>query len=79
MGKRYETGVNFFTCANLDMNVFFPEDEVKCKWCRFLQHNDGLDRDKCGLTNEILVSREIIGIHCPLTIMNEVKVEDMKK
>lgn len=75
---RFDRGVSSYTMANLDLNVFFPEDEVKCKWCRFIQHYDGLDRDKCGLTNEILFSREIIGNQCPLVIINEIKVEDMK-
>jgi hypothetical protein len=38
-----------------------------------------MDRDKCALTEEILVSREIIGFRCPLTIINDVKTEELKK
>ena len=76
---RFDRGVSSYTVASLDMNVFFPEDEIKCKWCRFVQHYDSLDRDKCGLTNEILFSREIIGQQCPLTIINQVKTEELKQ
>ena len=76
---RFDHGVESYTIANLDLNIFFPEDQVKCKWCRFIQHNDSLDRDRCGLTNEILFSREIIGNQCPLVIINEIKQEDMKQ
>ena len=78
MAKRFDSGVSYFTVANLDMNVFFPENEFCCKWCRFLQHNDGLDRDKCALTNDVLYSREFIGQNCPLTIINEIKTEELK-
>ena len=78
MGKRFETGVSYYTVADLNLQVNFPEDEVKCKWCPFIRHYDGLERDKCQLTEEILVSKEIIGVKCPLVIINEVKTEDLK-
>lgn len=78
MGK-FDRGVDSYTFAEVTIEVAFPEDEVKCKWCRFLRHYDGIDRDKCGLTEEILYSRELIGYNCPLTIINNVKVEEMEK
>ena len=79
MGKRFETGVSYYTVADLNLQVNFPEDEVKCKWCPFIKHYDGLDRDKCGITEEILFSREIVGTSCPLTILNTVDAEELKK
>lgn len=78
MSGRFDKGVTYYTVANLDWNVFFPEDEVKCRWCPFLKHYDGMDRDKCGLTEEILVSKEIIGRMCPLVIINDVSEEEIK-
>ena len=75
---RFDKGVSYYTVAECDIQVNFPEDEVKCKWCRFLKHYDGIDRDKCSLTDEILFSREIIGHRCPLTILNDVKAEEME-
>lgn len=75
---RFDNGVNSYTFAEGIVEVAFPEDEVKCKWCKFMTHNDGLNRDKCFLTGEILFSRELIGQKCPLTVINEVKTEDLK-
>jgi len=76
---RFDKGVTSYTFAETTIQVAFPEEEVKCKWCPFLRHYDGLDRDKCGLTEDILFSKEIIGCNCPLTILNQVKAEEMKK
>lgn len=78
MGKHFDGGVSYYTVADLSLQVHFPEDEVKCKWCPFLRHYDGLDRDKCQLTEEILVSKEITGVRCPLVVINEVKTEELK-
>lgn len=78
MAKRFDTGVKYYTFAECEIQVAFPEDDVKCHWCPFLKHYDGLNRDKCGLSNEILISTEIIGQNCPLTIINDVKTEDLK-
>ena len=77
--SRFDKGVTRYTTCNLDINVYFPEDEVKCKWCQFVKHYDNLDRDKCGLTDEILFKREFTGLKCPLTIINEVESEVMKE
>ena len=77
--SRFDKGVSYYTIADVTFQVSFPEDEVKCKWCPFLRHYDGMDRDKCALTEEILVSREIIGFRCPLTIINDVKTEELEK
>lgn len=74
---RFDQGVSSYTFAEGIVEVAFPEDEVKCKWCKFMTHNDGLNRDKCFLTGEILFSRELIGQKCPLTVINEVKTEDL--
>ena len=72
---RFDKGVSYYTTAEVTIEVSFPEDEIKCKWCPLLKHYDSIDRDRCQLTDEILVSREIIGSRCPLVIrkMNELK------
>lgn len=76
---RFDKGVTSYTFADVTITVCFPEDEVKCKWCRFLRHYDGIDRDKCGLTEDIIFTREFVGQNCPLTIINNIKTEDMEK
>lgn len=78
MGK-FDKGVTNYTIAECTINVSFPEDEIKCRWCPFMKHYDGIDRDKCGLTDDILFSKELRGINCPLTIINTVSEGDLKK
>lgn len=70
--SRFDKGVTSYTVCNLDMNIYFPEDEIKCKWCPFVSHYDSLDRDRCQLTSEILYTKEFTGRNCPLTIMNTI-------
>lgn len=78
-GKRFDQGINSYTVCNLDINIYFPEDEVKCKHCPFLVHYDSIDRDRCTLTQEILHTREFTGLRCPLTILNQVEAEELKQ
>lgn len=74
---RFDNGVTRYTTCNLDINIYFPEDEVKCKWCPFLRHYDSLDRDNCQITHETIYTREFTGLKCPLTILNETNSEDV--
>lgn len=76
---KFDKGVSYYTFAETTIQIGFPEDEVKCKWCRFLKHYDSIDRDKCGLTEDILYSTELRGINCPLVILNDVKTEELDK
>jgi hypothetical protein len=76
---RFDKGVTSYTFAEATIQVAFPEDEVKCRWCPYIRHYDGIDRDKCALTEEILFSREIIGYKCPLTVINRVDVEELDR
>ena len=75
---RFDRGVTSYTFATAEIQVAFPEDEVKCQWCPFLKHYDTINRDRCQLTDEILFSRELIGQRCPLTIINQVNAEELK-
>ena len=75
---RFDKGVSYYTFADLSIQIGFPEDEVKCKWCRFLKHYDSMNRDKCGINDEIIYSTELIGQNCPLVILNQVKTEELK-
>ena len=75
---KFDKGVSYYTFAEATIAVGFPEDEVKCKWCKFLRHYDNLDRDRCALTEDILYSRELRGFNCPLVILNDVETEELK-
>lgn len=79
MAKKFDKGVSFYTYADLSIQIGFPEDEVCCHWCPFLRHYDSLNRDKCAITEDILYSTELRGIHCPLVILNDVRTEELDK
>lgn len=79
MAKRYDNGVTSFTYATAEIQVAFPETDVCCRWCPFLKHYDSMDRDKCGITEEILFSKEYRGYKCPLIILNTVDVKEIQK
>lgn len=68
--KSFDKGVSFYTEATLRSVVSFPEDDVKCGWCRFLR-KDNEGRYRCRLTEEILYSIECIGAGCPLDFGEE--------
>lgn len=74
LAGRFDRGVSYYTDCKLEMMVHFPEDEVKCKWCPFLRHYDNIDRDKCGVTDEILYSREFRGRRCPIQLPEDVGI-----
>lgn len=79
MAKKFDKGVLFYTFAEATIQISFPEDEVCCHWCPFIKHYDGLDRDKCSLTEDILFSKETRGRNCPLVIINSVETEELDK
>jgi len=79
MAGRFDKGVLWYTICNLNINVAFPEDCVQCEFCPFIKHYDNLDRDKCGLTGDILYSRKYRGENCPLVITNTTQTEEENK
>ena len=63
----FEDGVTYYTRGRAEFNVFFPEDKVVCKWCRFCRHDNGEERHVCRLTNEILYEvNKTRGRECPI-------------
>lgn len=67
----FEKGVNYYTKGIAIMDVFFPEDQVKCYWCNFCRKDD-MGRYFCRLTNEMLYSPTLgLGNDCPITIIEK--------
>ena len=63
--KQFPDGVSFYVNATVDIG--FPEGDLCCHWCPFLQSDYKLDREKCGKTGEILIApKHQIGYYCPL-------------
>lgn len=78
MAGQFDNGVPFYTVGNLDINVYFPGNEVCCQWCPFITHSESLNRDSCRVTGNTIYSRKTVGARCPIVIMNTVKEIDQR-
>ena len=63
---RFDKGILWYTTAIANIAVAFPEDDIKCRWCRFLRADEANNRHFCRLTDDVLYSIEIIADSCPL-------------
>ena len=62
---RFDKGISYYTKGRAQIDVFFPEDEVKCKYCQYLRVVEGLGH-RCKLTEDVIYSTEHIGRRCPI-------------
>lgn len=60
---RTDNAVTSYTHATVD--IFFPNNEVCCKYCPLLET---YSREQCRRTGELLVNIYARGIWCPLQI-----------
>ena len=73
MAKSFENGVSFYTEGKIELSVFFPEGDVRCKWCPFCRAEESLGRFWCRLTNKMIYNPNYAGLPdgCPITIKKE--------
>jgi hypothetical protein len=69
---RFDKGINYYTKGTAHIDVYFPEDEVKCKYCIYLRYIEGLGY-RCKLTEDVIYSVEHIGKNCPIIFEGEIK------
>lgn len=72
----FDKGVDFYTFADLETRQGFPENEVKCRWCRYCKEEFGLKRHICINTHEMLYSIDTRGQECPLINFRKVEKGD---
>lgn len=73
---RFDKGISYYTKGTAVVDVFFPEDEIKCKYCQFLRYIEGLGY-RCKLTESVIYSIEHIGRDCPIRF-DGLEVEEKK-
>lgn len=71
---RFDKGINYYTKGTAHIDIYFPEDEVKCKYCIYLRYIEGLGH-RCKLTEDVIYSVEHIGKNCPIVFDGEIKEE----
>lgn len=74
MAGRFDNGVLYYTKGYIDVN--FPENEVKCKYCRFFRCIEDSKQFRCNYNNAVLYSKEHIGVDCPIRFEGEIKEEE---
>lgn len=76
--KDFKNGVDFYTVADLNIKIGFPEKEAICGYCPFIKSEFDLKRHRCLVTGEMLYSLETRGDNCPLVFTGEIE-EKIKK
>lgn len=68
----YQSGVQRYTVGTVTVSNGFPNDEMRCKWCRFCHTDDSMrKRERCIITEELLYDINFIGTRCPMTFTKE--------
>ena len=70
MPKSFEKGVSFYTHGTATIDIYFPENDVRCKWCDFCYPESDMGRFRCRLTNHTVYNPNYAELpeFCPITI-----------
>lgn len=74
MAKLFENGVLWFTKGQLTLDVYFPENEVRCQYCPFCRSDGDLNRYFCKITGKMLYNPFVPDLPggCPITVTGEI-------
>ena len=72
--KKFESGVKWYTTGQAVVDIYFPEDDICCKWCPFCRSESDLGRFWCRLNNKMIYNPFTgIGDNCPIDFESEEK------
>lgn len=69
--SRFDKGISYYTVGTATIAVPFPEDEVACRWCKFLRPDTDCGRFFCRLTDDVVYGIAKIADTCPLTFKED--------
>ena len=64
--NKFTKGVSYYTTLTLTDEVNFPENDVCCGWCKYLDKIIKLDRYYCKGTGETVYNVNLLSESCPL-------------
>lgn len=66
--------IDYYTKGTAHVDVYFPEDKVKCEHCDFLKSESSLRRFRCELTKREVYEPFAPGLpeFCPIEFTGEV-------
>ena len=73
MAKACDNGVSFYTHGTASIDIYFPEDDIKCKHCDFCYAESEMGRFRCRLTKRMVYNPNYPDLpeFCPITIHKE--------
>lgn len=71
-----KSGVDWYTKGLAVVEVSFPEDDVRCRNCRFCRPEKEAGRFWCRLTNEIIYNIDAMDGRCPIQFLEEEKSDE---
>ena len=74
---RFDRGISYYTKGTAHINIYFPEDEVKCKYCQYLRYIEGIGH-RYKLTEDIVYSIETRNDGCPIIFEGEIEEKKRK-
>jgi hypothetical protein len=77
MPKIFDNGVSFYTHGTANIDIYFPENDVRCVWCPFCRAESDLRRFWCRITNHMVYNPDCAGLpeFCPIKINKETENE----
>ena len=68
MSQEFPNGISYYTDGVVSLVVHFPENKVKCHYCRFCRSEPELKRFWCRLTNDMIYDPFCPGLPdgCPI-------------
>lgn len=72
--KQFENGILWYTKGQAQVDVFFPEDKIKCQYCPFCRSEVDLQRFWCRLNNQMIYNPMSLGVpeDCPIEFTGEI-------
>lgn len=71
--KTFRNGVSHYTVGTLKTEINFPEDDVCCGWCDYLDKITRVDRYYCRVNKKTIYNPDRLAEHCPLIFEEETK------
>lgn len=73
MPKSFDKGVSYYTHGTATIDIYFPENDVRCVWCPFCRSESDLGRFWCRLVNRMVYNPNYAELpeFCPIKINKE--------
>lgn len=70
-----KNGVDYYLIGKIETEVYFPDGEQKCQYCKFCRAEGDLKRFWCRMTDKMIYNPFAVGLpeFCPAQITGEIR------